>query len=726
MRVRRPRFSSAVIAGATLILLATSAHAGPRPPDEDEDDDDGQAKQPVTEIVVTARRLDEARANIEPSLGASTYSVSNDVVERRPGGEAANLVHVLLQMPGVAQSASGELAVRAQTGVQYRINNVIVPEGFTDLADTLRARFAENTQLVTGALPAQYGLQVGGVVNITTKSGVYEHGGEVEAYGGTHGHAETAFEAAGSAGDTNFYASGSYLHDNAGLGSVDGRARPLHDTTGQFDAFTFIDHIVDPQSRVSLIAGVSSDWNELPNERGLNAATAPDTQTFERPLAVNGATSFPSALLDGTQHNQAAYGIVSHQRTGERLTYQISGSVRYSTLRVSHDPVGELLFDGLSEAVVNQATSAGLQIEGVYDLNSAHKLRAGSVTSVRRDARTATYLTLSVGHDGRQSTDVPLAISASSVEHRTQSSVFGEDEWRPTKALTINFGLRFDDVTGQGGGVKLSPRLNAAWEPTSRTAVHASYARYFVPAPEFDEAGWPEALAGTSGAALGMSTSAPRAETDNYFDVGVEQRFDDLKLGIDAYWRDATNVLDAVRVGSTLLSRPFNFAEGRVGGVEFNATYAEGPLTAWANVAAARSEGQHIISGQASFTPAQLTAAADGFVHTNADQTVTASFGSSYHWRALRLSEDAVYGSGLPRTSNGAVPNGERLPGYVQLNLSAVYRLDGFQDRPLDIRIDVTNALDARYELRDGTSLAGGGALWGPGRGVLAGVEQQF
>jgi outer membrane cobalamin receptor len=270
MRVHQGRFPFAAAAGVAFTLFATCGHTAPRP----DDDDDQEAKQPVTEVVVTARRLDEVRASVELSLGASTYSLSNDAVESRPGGEAANLVHVMLQMPGVAQGATGELSVRAQAGLQYRINNVIIPEGITDLADTLRARFADNVQLVTGALPAQYGLQVGGVVNITSKNGVYEQGGEVEVYGGSHGHAETAFEAAGGVGDTNVYVSGSYLHDQAGLGSVDGDARPLHDTTDQVDAFTFIDHIIDAQSRGYCQANDDGSRRPLPRPAGQAAAVA--------------------------------------------------------------------------------------------------------------------------------------------------------------------------------------------------------------------------------------------------------------------------------------------------------------------------------------------------------------------------------------------------------------------------------------------------------------------
>jgi len=724
MRVHQSCFTFAVIAGVVFTLLATSAPAAPRQP---HDDDDGEeVKQPVTEIVVTARRLDEARASVEPSLGALIYSLSNDAVENRPGGEAANLVHVMLQMPGVAQASMGELSVRAQTALQYRINNVIVPDGFTDLADTLRARFADNIQLATGALPARYGLQVGGVVNITSKNGVYAHGGEIEAYGGSNGHAETAFEAAGSVGDTNLYISGSYLHDRAGLGSVDGGAHPLHDTTDQLDGFAFIDHIVDAQSRVSLIAGLSSDWNELPNARGLDAATAPAGPGFQRPLSVGGVTSFPSEALDGAQRNQTAYGLLSYQRSTERLTYQVSGSLRHSTLRVSPDPLGDLLFHGVSQSVVNNATSAGLQAEGVYEVNASHKLRAGLVVTARRDASDATYLALPVGPDLRQFSDVPSVLAASEVAHRTESSLFAQDEWRPFAALTVNFGFRFDNVAGQGGGSQVSPRLNAVWELASGAALHAGYARYFVPAPDLEQAGWPQVLAGTSGAPPGPPSSAARAETDNYFDIGVEQSFEDLKLGVDAYWRDAANLLDEVRVGSSALSRPFNFADGRVRGVVFSAIYADGPLTAWGNLAVARAEGRRIVSGQASFSPAELALVADRFVPTNSDQTVTASFGATYRWGALRVSADAIYGSGLPRTANGDIPNQARMPSYVQANMSIVYRLDGLRDRPLDLRFDANNVFDARYALRDGTSLGGGDPLWAPRRGVIVGLEQQF
>ncbi len=56
----------------------------------DPDDHDDEAKQvkPETEIVVAARRLDVARANVEPDLGASTYTLSHGIVKLFLAGES--------------------------------------------------------------------------------------------------------------------------------------------------------------------------------------------------------------------------------------------------------------------------------------------------------------------------------------------------------------------------------------------------------------------------------------------------------------------------------------------------------------------------------------------------------------------------------------------------------------------------------------------------------------
>ena len=122
----------------------------------------------------------EFRKGIQTQTGASTYTVSAQDIQAQPGGDNAQLNSVVLRMPGVAQDSFGQLHVRGEhNGLQYRLNGIILPEGISVFGQTLDPRLAESVRLITGALPAEYGLRTAGIIDIQTKSGVFEDGGEV-------------------------------------------------------------------------------------------------------------------------------------------------------------------------------------------------------------------------------------------------------------------------------------------------------------------------------------------------------------------------------------------------------------------------------------------------------------------------------------------------------------------------------------------------------------------
>ena len=73
-------------------------------------------------------------------------------------------------MPGVAQDSFGQIHVRGEhANVQFRINGVQLPEGLSVFGQALETRFANSISLLTGALPAQYGFQTAGVLDIQTR-----------------------------------------------------------------------------------------------------------------------------------------------------------------------------------------------------------------------------------------------------------------------------------------------------------------------------------------------------------------------------------------------------------------------------------------------------------------------------------------------------------------------------------------------------------------------------
>ena len=84
---------------------------------------------------------------------------------------------------------------------------------------------------------------------------------------------------------------------------------------------------------------------------------------------------------------------------------------------------------------------------------------------------------------GVQTSDVPVTIPDNGSQDQWIESLYLQDEWQATAALTINYGLRFDHLAAYTSGSQLSPRLNAVWKATAGTTVHAGYSRYFTPPP---------------------------------------------------------------------------------------------------------------------------------------------------------------------------------------------------------------------------------------------------
>ena len=56
-----------------------------------------------------------------------------------------------------------------------------------------------------------------------------------------------------------------------------------------------------------------------------------------------------------------------------------------------------------------------------------------------------------------------------------------QDEWKLTNQLTVNMGLRFDQLYQFVDANQLSPRFAVVYKPFEGTSIHAGYARYFTP-----------------------------------------------------------------------------------------------------------------------------------------------------------------------------------------------------------------------------------------------------
>src|SRR5271157_1005285 len=210
----------------------------------------GNSPPALDEVVIIAQRLNEARNGIQTQTGASTYTINEAAIAAEPGGDNQLLNQVIMQAPDVAQDSFGQFHVRGEhNGLQYRLNGIILPEGISVFGQSLDPRLISSLTLVTGALPAEYGLRTAGIIDLKTKSGVIDPGGAVSIYGGSHGTFEPSFNYGGSDGRLSYFVSGDFLRSDLGIESPDGSSDPIHDHTKQYHGFGYFEYILDDANR---------------------------------------------------------------------------------------------------------------------------------------------------------------------------------------------------------------------------------------------------------------------------------------------------------------------------------------------------------------------------------------------------------------------------------------------------------------------------------------------
>ena len=429
----------------------------------------------LPEIVVSAQHLDEGRSHIQTQTGASTYTIDASAIAATPGGDNTLLNQVIMQAPEVAQDSFGQFHIRGEhNGLQYRLNGIILPEGISVFGQSLDPRLISSMSLVTGALPAEYGLRTAGIIDITTKSGIQAPGGAVSLYGGSHGTVEPSFNYGGGAGSFSYLVTGSFLRNDLGIESPDGSSNPIHDHTTQYHGFGYFEDILDDDNRVAFMLGSSVGKFQIPNLYGLQPSLG---------LTVNGQTTYPSQGLDENQREVTQFGALSWQHSAGALDVQTSFIARYSSLTFKPDPLGDLLFTGIAQDAFKQNFAYALQSDGAYRLDDSHTIRAGAFLQTDHSISDTTSQVLLTDSTGAPLSDVPPSLVDNGSKTEWLESAYLQDEWKLEPTLTVNYGVRLDRFTAYTSASQASPRLNMVWQALTDTTVHAGYSRYLSPPP---------------------------------------------------------------------------------------------------------------------------------------------------------------------------------------------------------------------------------------------------
>jgi outer membrane receptor protein involved in Fe transport len=668
------------------------------------------------------KTMDQALNNLLPKTGASVDTLTRQDIVNLPQGANTPIDKVILQFPGVSYDSAvsnPSFHVRGEyANVQIRINGIVLPEGVSALGPFLDTNFIGSMSLLTGTLPAQYGLRTAGVLDITSRSFAVP-GGEASVYGGSHQTLTPSIDYGGSFANSEYFVTARGNWNALGLENPTASLNTIHDYTQQGKFFGYTSTLLDESTRLSFISAASFSAFQIPNNPNQVA------------LGDFGSPTANSATLNENEYDTYVANIAAWQRHGSDGDAQIAAYTRYANVHFLPDVFGDLEFNDVASNVIRESVLNGIQGDASYLVNDRHILRFGFAVSGEQTNLNNIYTVLpgSVG----AVTGAPFDITDANSKLGWNIGAYIQDEWKLTSHLTLNAGLRFDQLYQYVDANQFSPRLALVYKPFTGTTFHIGYARYFTPPYQ--------AQAYSANIALFTNTTnqpdVPLAdpvkpERSNYYDVGVDQVvFPGLTVGVDGYYKQATDMIDDGQFGSAVVLTQFNYAEGFSEGGEFKVKYTNGNFKAYANFAYNITEGKDVVSNQYLIDAADYNYLLTHWHYTDDMQLMTGSAGASYRWKDTLFTTSLIYGSGLRsgdlESTPPVVPNSEHTPPYVVVNVGVAHDIKWSPEaKPLTVRFDIVNLFDTIYELRTGSGIGEFAPQYGARRGFFVGLSQKL
>ena len=150
----------------------------------------------------------------------------------------------------------------------------------------LETSLIANMAVVTGALPAQYGLRTAGLVDIQTRTGTADPSGLISFYGGSHDTFTTNLQYGGVSGNTQYFFTGRFTENALGIENPTPAANAIHDETDQEKFFSYVSTVLPNNSRWTMITGASDGRYQIPNNPGQPVQYFTPTQTTFNSVAA--------------------------------------------------------------------------------------------------------------------------------------------------------------------------------------------------------------------------------------------------------------------------------------------------------------------------------------------------------------------------------------------------------------------------------------------------------
>jgi TonB dependent receptor/Carboxypeptidase regulatory-like domain len=508
---------------------------------------------------------------------ATRTSLGSESIARTPGRAGSErLQDVVATLPGWATEDNGLLHSRGvDDGFLYVVDGVPVYERLDQTSGLAQApSTVDAITVVTGYVPPEYGYKSGGVIDVRTRAAT----GTWRGFGEIGGGSDAAAAGGGSAGGPIGHGAALWLQ-----------------ASGQRSS-----RFLDP---------VHPD--NLHNEGGSMTTAGQLTAGSGERDRIQATWTGGGAHFDvPNDEEQEEAGQAARQRVGQAAA-TVSWQRGWSSATVSHVAGyarrGRVQLDP-SDADTPLTAEADRRLTRVGALAAAthqagrHVVKAGGeVQSLRLEERFGFAVTDEDGAEEAGLSEAALAFDLDSpfrFEGRDRPSLFSvyvQDTWQATPALTLAAGLRFDRTNLLLQRHQWSPRLGVAYAGSPRTTLRASLSRFYQPPQaeylllasshearalspflgEDDASHGDGDDAGEGGPSAGGADVEP--EQQWALEAGVEHRFGrGLRLDV-AYWqRQVDEYADPNVFFGTTIVIPNAVAKGRARGVDARLEFAPG------------------------------------------------------------------------------------------------------------------------------------------------------
>ncbi|MGA8100200.1 MAG: TonB-dependent receptor [Candidatus Cybelea sp.] len=670
-----------------------------------------------TQLLQIHQTTVTAHAGVEANP-PSVNQLTRSAIQTSPVNNS--LDRLIATQPGVVQFSYNEPVINGFHGVTYNIDGAPLPLATTsNFAEIIDPKMIDSLELLTGAIPAEYGGdRMGGVVNIiSTRPTDIPEGtfGTITGGFGNQGQGIGEFDVESRSGQSEFFLSANTQTTQRGLDAP--TFTPINDASSSSDQFFRTITQLTPRSTLAFDYSnqfsqfqipINTDANN-PLDPVLNAPGTLDTQLeYDR-----------FSNLNWTQISQDGNGVFQVIPWWRSTRIDYFGDLPLDVLGVEPDfgvcpPTCDKTVHLIGLDQNQYASYLGLRASD-FRATATHAWKIG--IDVNRENATASqvFACFYVGcqASGTVATPYYAANAVPQGQAGSQIGIYGEDRWQETPYVLWSYGLRYDHSTGYVGGWQLSPRIGVSLWDGGRNVVHAYYGRFYA-APLLEDVRQDCVALSPQQACLSrFPVYDLKPESDAYYEMGVVHTFNSRFTGtLNIFQKSAVNVLDTTQLLNTPIFAVFNNAIGIDHGAELKLQEQQLGGDQWFLSGTYSASYSACISGSEFLFPpntnlpgvscvAQLSLE-DHSQLVDATAAYTHRFGNvpKLWYATMQLN----YGSGFPVQFEDANVNlNGTLPAHTTLDVSLGRELTPGkpgEDRGLGLSLQVLNVFNHQYPIK--------------------------